>query len=157
MLNLQATKVTEAGLKELAPLKKLAFLFLFPPQITDATLRTLREMNMLHVLYGFHGKDDDLRLYHGARLKSLDEVIYVDLSHTRVTDKGLKELVGMKNLQRLDLDETRVTDAGLKELKGHKNLRTLYLRQGPGGRVPNVTDAGVAELRKALPKCRIDP
>jgi len=43
-----------------------------------------------------------------------------------------------------------VTDAGLKELISLKNLQTLLL----GG--TQVTDAGVVELRKALPKCVIN-
>ena len=49
----------------------------------------------------------------------------------------------------LDLSYTEVTDVGLKELAGLKSLQSLYL----GG--TQVTDAGVAELRKALPACRI--
>ena len=143
MLNLQATKVTAAGLKELAPLKKLDCLFLFPHQITDATLRTMREIDKLHVLSKAYGKGHD-------RPKSRDEVTGVSLSFTRVTDAGLKELSVLKNLTRLDLDETGVTDAGLRELVIHKNLTLLDLRQNR-----TVTDAGVAELRKALPKCLI--
>jgi len=34
-----------------------------------------------------------------------------------VTDAGLKELAGLKSLQKLDLRRTQVTDAGLKELQ----------------------------------------
>jgi hypothetical protein len=34
-----------------------------------------------------------------------------------VTDAGLKELAGLKSLQSLDLSRTKVTDAGLKELQ----------------------------------------
>jgi internalin A len=44
-----------------------------------------------------------------------------------------------------------VTDAGLKDLKELKNLTTLYLIN------TKVTDAGVAELQKTLPKCKINP
>jgi internalin A len=41
-----------------------------------------------------------------------------------ITDAGLKELAGLKNLQWLDLClDTKITDAGLKELAGLKNLR----------------------------------
>ena len=36
------------------------------------------------------------------------------LSQTAVTDAGLKELAGLKNLQALELYQTQVTDAGLK-------------------------------------------
>jgi hypothetical protein len=49
----------------------------------------------------------------------------------------------------LDLSGTRVTDAGLKELAGLKGLQTLHL----GG--TRVTDAGLRELQEALPGCSI--
>jgi hypothetical protein len=49
----------------------------------------------------------------------------------------------------LDLVSTRVTDGGLKELAPLKNLTTLKLRE------TKVTDVGVAELRKALPNCKV--
>ena len=44
-----------------------------------------------------------------------------------MTDAGLKELAGLKNLQTLDLGGTQVTDAGLKELAGLKSLQSLNL------------------------------
>jgi internalin A len=42
-----------------------------------------------------------------------------------------------------------VTDTSLKELKELKQLTLLNLKR------TQVTDAGVAELKKALPKCQI--
>jgi hypothetical protein len=67
-----------------------------------------------------------------------------------VTDTGLKELAEMKGLQTLDLHNTlKVTDAGLKDLAGLQGLQTLDLRY------TQVTDAGVADLQKALPDCEI--
>ena len=42
-----------------------------------------------------------------------------------------------------------MTDAGLKQLAGLKELKLLFL-QGT-----KVTDAGVAELQKALPGCNV--
>jgi|GEM_PF-2505728 len=48
-------------------------------------------------------------------------VIEVQLSNTKVTDAGLKELAPLKNLTTLDLGGTNVTDAGLKELAPLKN------------------------------------
>jgi hypothetical protein len=44
---------------------------------------------------------------------------------------------------------TAVTDVGLKELAGLKSLTILDL----GG--TKVTDVGVAMLKKALPRCKI--
>ena len=73
----------------------------------------------------------------------------LNLSGTQVTDAGLKELAGLKNLHTLNLNFTPVTDAGLKELADLKNLHTLDLS------FTAVTDAGLAELQKALPACKI--
>ena len=47
------------------------------------------------------------------------------------------------------LDQSPVTDAGLTHLKGLKALTYLGLNR------TQITDAGVAELQKALPKCKI--
>ena len=41
---------------------------------------------------------------------------------TQVTDAGLKEFGGLKNLASLNLGGMQVTDKGLKELAGLKNL-----------------------------------
>ena len=51
----------------------------------------------------------------------------------------------------LDLVETKITDAGLKELAKLQQLTSLDLRY-----CKQITDAGVAELKKALPKCKIE-
>ena len=55
-------------------------------------------------------------------------VTVVMLTHLRVTDGGLKELKGLKQLHTLDLVGTNVTDAGIKDLQEFKNLRSLDLR-----------------------------
>lgn len=64
----------------------------------------------------------------------------LDLIETKVTDAGVKELVGLKSLHTLNLGGTHVTDAGLKELANLKSLHALFL----GG--TQVTDAGLKEL-----------
>ena len=45
---------------------------------------------------------------------------------------------------------TAVSDAGLRHLEGMAGLERLSLQD-----CPNVTEAGVARLRQALPRCRI--
>ena len=78
-------------------------------------------------------------------------VVAVDLRGSLVlTDADLKELAPLKELRTLYLGGTEVTDACLKELAALKGLQELYLF---GCR--EVTAAGVAELRKALPDCKI--
>ena len=64
----------------------------------------------------------------GACAVGLESTV-LDLSETQITDAGLKELVGLKNLQTLKLGFTRVTDAGLVTLRALPRLRSLYLWQ----------------------------
>ena len=49
MLNLDLTKVTEAGLKELTPLKNLTTLDLSYTQVTDAGLKELAALKNLNL------------------------------------------------------------------------------------------------------------
>jgi hypothetical protein len=85
-----------------------------------------------------------------VRVWVVDRVPSLSLFGTKVTDAGLKELVGLRNLTSLSLAYTGVTDAGLKELAAYKRLTSLEL----GG--TKVTEAGVGELQKALPECKIE-
>jgi hypothetical protein len=70
--------------------------------------------------------------------------------HTPITDVGLKELTGLKNLRNLDLTSTKVTDEGLKELGGREVLEEVKVSS------TSVTAAGKAGLKKALPKCVVE-
>ena len=70
-LGLDETKMTDAGLKELAGLKSLQALYLAGTRVTDAGLKEV------------------------AGLKSLQTL---DVRRTKVTDAGLKELAGLNSL-----------------------------------------------------------
>lgn len=56
-----------------------------------------------------------------------DRITEVYLSHSRVTDTGLKDLEGLWNLNELYLLNTQISDAGLEHLKGLTSLRHLDL------------------------------
>ncbi len=72
------------------------------------------------------------------------KVVWVYLSHSKVTDAGLRHLRELTNLRGLILDGTQVTDAGLVHLKGLTNLRRLVLKN------TQVTDAGVEKMKNAI-------
>ena len=99
-LNLNATQITDAGLKDIAKLQNLTILSLFDTKITDAGLIEV------------------------AKLKSLTRLI---LGFTKITDAGLKEVAKLQNLEDLRLDDTKITDAGLKDLAKLQNLTLLTL------------------------------
>jgi hypothetical protein len=99
------TRVTDAYLKELAPLAHLNLLDLRGTPVTDAGLK---------------------------ELPALPELRELDLSETQVTDAGLKELARLPRLDSLHLDKSRVTDAGLADLARLKQLRSVTLWQCQG-------------------------
>ncbi len=69
-----------------------------------------------------------------------DQVKWMDLARTQVTDAGMAHVGAMKNLTRLHLENTKITDAGLDHLKNLSELEYLNLY----GTL--VTDAGIAKL-----------
>jgi mono/diheme cytochrome c family protein len=102
------------------------------------------------------------------------DVLWLDLKGTLVSDAQLRLLPKLKNLQRLHLERTaisdaglaqvklctqltylnlygtKITDAGLRQLSSLSALAHLYVWQSAA------TPAGIAELRKALPECEVD-
>ncbi|GAB3966237.1 ribonuclease inhibitor [Spirosoma terrae] len=81
-----------------------------------------------------------------AKLKNLQKL---HLERTGVTDAGLKQLKGLTNLEYLNLYGTAVTDAGLAELAGIKSLKKVYLWQ------TKATAQGIDNLKKAMPSLEI--
>jgi uncharacterized membrane protein len=77
-------------------------------------------------------------------LKFKEQIIWLDLSDTKITDNSLKYISQFKNLTRLSLDNTAITDAGLSHLKALSRLRHLNLYH------TNVSDVGL----KMLSNCK---
>ncbi len=73
-------------------------------------------------------------------LKFKEQILWLDLSDTKITDSSLKYISEFKNLTRLSLDNTAITDAGLNYLKSLPQLRHLNLYH------TNVSDAGLKSL-----------
>lgn len=69
-----------------------------------------------------------------------DQIVWLKLGHTKITDGGLKELAKLKNLNKLHLEYTGVTDAGLNDLKNLQYLEYLNLVG------TKITDAGLKIL-----------
>lgn len=88
----------------------------------------------------------DAALLSISKLKNLQKL---HLEETKVTDAGLKQLKQLVNLEYLNLYGTAITDAGLAELAGLKNLKTVYLWQ------TKVSEQGISALKKALPTLEV--
>ncbi len=144
-LELDNTKVTDEGVKQLKDLKNLTRLGLDHTNVTNEGLKQLKNLKNLASLSLDHTKVTDEGI---SQLKDLKNLTSLGLRDTQVTDKGLKELKDIKSLTSLILTGTHVTDEGLKELKDFKNLTWLQLTE-------NITEAGLKDLKTALPKCAI--
>ncbi len=71
------------------------------------------------------------------------------LPETGITDASLDLLAGLSELESLNLYGTQVTTAGVAKLVTLPNLKRLYLWQ------TQVDEAGAEELRKKMPGCEI--
>ena len=90
LVNLEGTKITDAGLVHLEPLTNLQELDLGSTEITDVGL---------------------------VHLKGLTKLQTLDLGSTKITDAGLVHLKGLTKLEELGLRNTKVSDAGVKKLQ----------------------------------------
>ena len=113
----------------------------------DQKLACLKRLRNLRWLDLSNAGITDAALVHVAGLARLK---WLSLSFTPITDEGVCQLESLARLNWLDLTNTRVTDNSLPRLAMLVQLERLKLR---GTRVSR---AGVAWLRKQLPKARIE-
>ena len=134
------------------------------PISLDLPLLRVTTVNVRHSL-----GDAELRLL----LPIANQIAWLDLAGTRVSDAGMSVVAEMRNLTRLDLANTAVTDAGTRALSGLRRLEYLNLRGTRVGdgtlatltQLPalrslylwetSVTDAAVDGLRAAKPTVRV--
>ena len=77
-----------------------------------------------------------------------EQIVWLKLGSTKITDKSLSDISKLKNLTRLNLEHTMISDAGIAQLKDLKYLEYINLFD------TKVSDAGIAALAelKALKK-----
>jgi len=85
-----------------------------------------------------------------AGLPQLNQQIgYLELTHTRITDHALSNLSRFTNLRELVLTGTSISDEGVTRLATLKNLKQLQLED------TRVTAEGIEKLKQALPGCSV--
>lgn len=89
------------------------------------------------------GDEEVLRISRFSKLRG------IELQDSTVTDSGLANLRGLKEIEELNLRSTAITDAGLEFLRDLKSLEGIYLHNS------TVTNEGVNKLKQALPDCEI--
>lgn len=85
-----------------------------------------------------------------ATIGRLTALTRLQLEGTSVTDSGLVQLKSLKRLRYLNLTGTSVTDKGLEALAALQALHVLYLFR------TQVTPSAVEALQQRLPELRID-
>lgn len=126
--------VTAEGIKQLGVLKKLRELELGGGVfLTDDMLKALREANLLHTVKGvtvierYRSIGGGQSVLDRWRPADMESVKLVELIQSNVTDEGLKELLPLKNLERLVIGSDKLTGSGFKHLAGLKSIRALEL------------------------------
>src|SRR5207237_1125141 len=94
-LSISKTQVTADGLKHLGQIKNLERLFIAPAQIDDASFRVLIDLGLLRTL----GLTDASRV----SPKTDAEIVRLELTETKVTDAIIKDLARLTDLEELSL------------------------------------------------------
>jgi uncharacterized membrane protein len=83
-------------------------------------------------------------------IRQLPNLTRLHLEHTAVTDTGMQELAGNRTLRYLNLFGTRVTDHGLSALQQVSSLQRLYLYKTA------ISAKAILALKEHLPKLQVD-
>jgi Leucine-rich repeat (LRR) protein len=180
-LNLRGTKVTDTCLQHLSMVTSLESLDLGFVQVTDAAVDQLGALPNLRELTLSGNKLTDTGL---ETLRQLPGLIYLDLGGSQRTDsgmwsvsmtqKGVAAVASLQNLRRLKLTDLSVSSrelGGIKDLTRLERLDLQDCRRVNDDVIPllssmssirvldvsgtAISDAGLAQLRKAKPNCKI--
>ena len=152
-LEVEGSPLTDQGIACLKEYPKLQSLSLEGSLVGDevfsvvANLEGLFSLNLRGTLVGNRG----LSRVKGFARRTKLQMMFLDLSGTRVDDAGLADLANLPFLLDLRLDDTAITDAGLVALARRKSLALLSLKG------TQTTPEGRARLAAALPDLEIRP
>jgi len=137
-----------AGLKALkdVPLRDLT---VASARMSDVGMAHIAQLSSVRYLYlSACGRVTDEGLAHLKKMADLEQLWVT--ANVQITDEGMKSLAELNKLRWLSLFGCkRVTDEGARRLKSLSSLKFVFL----GG--TGVTDTGVADLQKALPRCEV--
>jgi len=89
--------------------------------------------------------DDEARGY----VRNLVALTSLNVAHTDITEKCLRDLSSLHSLDSLDLEGIELSPNSISDFQGLKRLRKLILTDSPKNRII------LEELQKALPDCKI--
>jgi Leucine-rich repeat (LRR) protein len=170
----QAPRITADGIRHLARCRSIETIILNPAcQPCDAGLASVGQMRNVRELSFMDSTVTDVGVEH---LHGLPRLETLSMTSNRITDRGLAALESLPNLKHLFLQDVQLTDEGmlhigrcnnlqeirlicsgarsftdrgLQALRGLKNAKQITVLSSP------VTAGGVAELQRALPRCKV--
>lgn len=117
-------------------------------KITEEQMEALRDIrDQLIWLNLSHTPLTDEQLEPLSKLSNL-RVLY--LNNTAITDAGLSKLSSLSDLRSLSLVGTKITDESVETFRKLKNLANLFLYQ------TSVTNAGIGRLKETHDEVKID-
>ena len=114
-----------------------------PENPSDPLLKAIRDQGNLKSALEF--------LHADATFDSEGNLLRLGLDSLPVTNDALPVIAKQTRLHALYLFDTKISDAGLKQLAGLKELKILMLTGSP------VTSSGIDQLQMSLPNCVIIP
>jgi internalin A len=145
-LSLKYTKVSDAGVAELASIQSLRKINLCGTRIRLSAFESWSDGAIARIeLLGIgEASDGDM-----AGLKRLKNLKCLDLTLTRVTDNGLA-WISNANLEELILTDTKVSDEGCKSIRRSPSLRVIRIDG------TDVGDAGIRQLSELRALASLD-
>jgi Leucine Rich repeat len=148
-LNIKNTSIGSDGLTHFNGLTTLKHLNLHGTPITDAGLANFKlckeTLNFIEVFNCKHVTDDGLVNFAGAR-----NILWLELGITQVTDNGVLYFKDCLKIESIDLQQTKVTDACIDTLKRFSKAKNIGLL------ATNITLRRKNELQATLQGCVID-
>lgn len=117
---------TDAGTRGLYAIKPLRKLKLYHPDLTNDSLIGIDQAKHLTIFYPPWGTGD-AGLAEIARSQS---IVSLCLNyHSKISDRGLRHIAKMKQLQELTLLSTPISNTGIAELQQMPNLKRISIRK----------------------------
>ncbi len=133
-------QVSGEALEYIRQLPRVEELLLKETQATDENLHYLKRLKRLRRLYMWDAADvSDVGIQQLAGLRNLQ---YVHCNGAHLTDFSLAIFGRMPNIEGLSLQGNSFTDRGLAHLKSLSNLKSLWLGMGD----TRITDAGLKNV-----------
>ncbi len=149
----QANAISDIGVAHLAELQDLATLWLSQNRISGTGFKSFSTPSLVE-LHMYDNPITNEGLIEIGRLTSLEKLGIGRTTRAagdgnKVTDDGIAHLADLKRLKFICLVNLDITDEALQTLQQIPSLQTIELYG------TEITNAGVADLKAALPNCKI--